>query len=66
MKLDRIEIRHIKMQLVAPFETSFGVETDEEHIVVRVDAEGLTGWGKARWHRTLLLIRNHANSLAHP
>ena len=47
MKLDRIEIRHIKMHLVAPFETSFGIETDEEHIIVRVDAEGVTGWGES-------------------
>ena len=47
MKLDRIEMRQIKMHLVAPFETSFGVETDEEHIIVRVDAEGVTGWGES-------------------
>ncbi|HEX7587589.1 MAG TPA: o-succinylbenzoate synthase [Anaerolineae bacterium] len=47
MKIDRIEIRHIKMHLIAPFETSFGVETDEEHIIVRVDAEGVTGWGES-------------------
>jgi len=46
MRIDRIELRHIKMHLVAPFETSFGVETDEEHIIVRVDADGLTGWGE--------------------
>ncbi len=46
MKIERIELRHIKMHLVAPFETSFGVETDEEHIIVRVDAEGITGWGE--------------------
>ena len=46
MKIDRIELRHIKMELVAPFETSFGVELDEQHLIVRVDAEGLTGWGE--------------------
>ncbi len=46
MKIERIELRHIKMHLVAPFETSFGVETDEEHLIVRVDAQGLTGWGE--------------------
>lgn len=34
------------MQLVAPFETSFGNYTEEEHIIVRVDAEGITGWGE--------------------
>ncbi len=46
MRIERIELRHIKMLLVAPFETSFGVETDEEHIIVRVDADGITGWGE--------------------
>ncbi|MBI4787651.1 MAG: o-succinylbenzoate synthase [Chloroflexi bacterium] len=46
MRIDRIELRLIKMQLVAPFETSFGVEVDEQHIIVRVDAEGVTGWGE--------------------
>lgn len=34
------------MHLIAPFETSFGVEMDEEHIIVRVDAEGVAGWGE--------------------
>jgi O-succinylbenzoate synthase len=47
MKIDRIELRHIKMVLVSPFVTSMGVEYDEEHIIVRVDAEGVTGWGES-------------------
>lgn len=34
------------MQLVSPFVTSMGIEYDEEHIIVRVDAEGITGWGE--------------------
>jgi O-succinylbenzoate synthase len=35
------------MTLVAPFVTSMGVETDEEHIIVRVEGEGLSGWGES-------------------
>ena len=46
MRIERIEIRHTKMELVAPFETSMGVETYEEHIIVRVDGDGVTGWGE--------------------
>jgi o-succinylbenzoate synthase len=46
MRIDRIELRHVKLVLVAPFVTSMGVETDEEHIIVRVDAGGVTGWGE--------------------
>lgn len=47
MKIERIELRHIKMVLVSPFVTSMGVEYDEEHIIVRIDSEGLTGWGES-------------------
>lgn len=34
------------MELISPFTTSMGTEYDEEHIIVRVDGEGLTGWGE--------------------
>ena len=47
MKIERIELRHIKMELVSPFVTSMGIEYDEEHIIVRVDGEGMTGWGES-------------------
>jgi o-succinylbenzoate synthase len=47
MHIDRIELRHIKMDLVSPFVTSMGTEYDEEHIIVRVDADGVTGWGES-------------------
>lgn len=46
MKIEKIELRHIRMELVSPFTTSMGTEYDEEHIIVRVDGEGLTGWGE--------------------
>lgn len=47
MRIERIELRHTKMDLVSPFVTSMGTEYDEEHIIVRVDAEGVTGWGES-------------------
>lgn len=46
MNIERIELRMIAMPLVAPFETSFGIERVEEHIIVRVDGDGVTGWGE--------------------
>ncbi|MBI5568159.1 MAG: o-succinylbenzoate synthase, partial [Chloroflexi bacterium] len=46
MPIDRITLYHVSMPLVAPFETSFGVETDRHCILVRVEADGLTGWGE--------------------
>lgn len=47
MKIEKIELRHIKMELVSPFTTSMGTEFDEEHIIVRIDGEGLTAWGES-------------------
>src|SRR5512137_2653448 len=47
MKIERVELRHIKMELVSPFVTSMGTEYDEEHIIVRIDSEGITGWGES-------------------
>ena len=46
MKIDRIELHHISMPLVHPFETSFGVETNRPAILVAVHGEGVTGWGE--------------------
>ena len=47
MRIKSIELRHIRMELVSPFVTSMGTEYDEEHIIVRVDADGVTGWGES-------------------
>ena len=46
MKIERIELREIRLPLVAPFETSFGVTTQRRIILVQVFSEGLTGWGE--------------------
>jgi len=50
MKLDRIELFHIEMPLVHPFETSFGLQTQRPGIIVAVHADGLTGWGECVAH----------------
>ena len=46
MKIDRIELREIRLPLVAPFETSFGQTTERRIIIVKVFSEGLHGWGE--------------------
>lgn len=46
MKIERIELRQVKMELVSPFENSGGAKKFVEHIIVRVDCEGITGWGE--------------------
>ena len=46
MRIERIELYHISMPLVHPFETSFGLETHRECILVAAHADGLVGWGE--------------------
>ena len=46
MRIDRITLRHLRMPLVAPFETSFGRVTARECILIEVESEGLTGYGE--------------------
>jgi O-succinylbenzoate synthase len=46
MKIESISLRHISMPLVAPFETSFGRETDRECILITLHTDGLSGYGE--------------------
>jgi len=46
MKIRRVEIREIHLPLVHFFETSFGRTTHRKIVLVRVEADGLTGWGE--------------------
>jgi O-succinylbenzoate synthase len=46
MKIERIELREIRLPLVAPFETSFGRTAERRIILVKVFSDGLAGWGE--------------------
>jgi O-succinylbenzoate synthase len=46
MKINSLTLHHISMPLVAPFETSFGRETDRQCVIITVQADGLTGYGE--------------------
>ena len=47
MTLRRVELREIHLELLHPFETSFGRTTERHIILVRVeDADGAEGWGE--------------------
>jgi o-succinylbenzoate synthase len=46
MKIDSITLHHLSMPLVAPFETSFGRETDRQCILITLQSEGFTGYGE--------------------
>jgi O-succinylbenzoate synthase len=46
MKIEQLTLHHIRMPLIAPFETSFGREIDRECILIEIRSEGLTGFGE--------------------
>ncbi|MFJ9344632.1 o-succinylbenzoate synthase [Streptomyces sp. NPDC101733] len=46
MKISGIELRRIQMPLVAPFRTSFGIETARDVLLVRVVTEDGEGWAE--------------------
>jgi O-succinylbenzoate synthase len=46
MKIDAIILRELHMQLVRPFETSFGVTRSRRILLVEIRSDGLTGWGE--------------------
>jgi O-succinylbenzoate synthase len=46
MRLEQIELRIVRLPLVRPFQTSSSRKDHLDHILVRVVAEGVTGWGE--------------------
>ena len=46
MKLRAVEMRRIRLSLVAPFETSFGVQTERDILLVKAIASDGEGWGE--------------------
>ena len=46
IKIDRVNLRHIRMPLVHFFETSFGRTYSRDIVLVEVMCNGLSGWGE--------------------
>jgi len=46
VKIEKVELRRIHMDLVAPFETSFGVQTERDVLLVNVLTDRGEGWGE--------------------
>ena len=46
MKLNSVELRRIHLSLVAPFETSFGVQTERDILLVKAITSEGEGWGE--------------------
>ena len=46
MKIESFELRRVRMPLVAPFRTSFGVEDERDVLLVRAITPDSEGWGE--------------------
>ena len=46
MKIERLTLYKLTLPLVAPFETSFGAVNERQTVVVRLEAEGVVGYGE--------------------
>jgi O-succinylbenzoate synthase len=46
MRIESVDLFHVRMRLQAPFETSFGVEHDRDALILRLRSEGVEGWGE--------------------
>jgi len=50
MLIERLDIYHVASPLLAPYNTAFGDTDTVEKILVRLESEGLVGWGEgAPW-----------------
>ena len=55
MRIDAIVLREIKMPLVHPFETSFGMTTGRRILLIELQVRGTDGLGRVRRRRTSVL-----------
>ncbi|MEP6995982.1 MAG: o-succinylbenzoate synthase, partial [Acidobacteriota bacterium] len=46
LRIDVVEIRLLRLDLVEPFETSFGRVSSRLIVLAKLEAEGLEGWGE--------------------
>ncbi|WCK52355.1 o-succinylbenzoate synthase [Aneurinibacillus sp. Ricciae_BoGa-3] len=48
MKIERVTLRHVQMELKAPFTTSFGTFRTKDFLLIEaVDSAGVVGWGES-------------------
>jgi O-succinylbenzoate synthase len=46
MKLESVELRRIRISLVAPFETSFGTQSERDILILKAITDDGEGWGE--------------------
>lgn len=47
MKIERIDLYHVRMPLIYPWRTAYGSDAAIESLLVRMRGEGLEGWGES-------------------
>jgi len=47
MRIESIELYHVRMPLVSPWRTAYGEDAAAESVLVRMESGGLEGWGES-------------------
>ncbi|MFH1589915.1 MAG: o-succinylbenzoate synthase [archaeon] len=47
MKIDKITLYHVRLKLRKPFETSFGRLTTKDSLLIKLESNGIIGWGES-------------------
>lgn len=47
MRIEKVELRHVQIPYLAPFQTSGWIEDSGNAIIVRMEAEGIVAWGES-------------------
>jgi O-succinylbenzoate synthase len=65
MRLELVELRRVRMPLVAPFRTSFGTETHRDALIVRALTDVGEGWGECVADVVPLYSSEYADGATH-
>ncbi|MBS3941492.1 MAG: o-succinylbenzoate synthase [Actinobacteria bacterium] len=63
--VDRVELVRVRLPLVTPFRTSFGVQTERDALLVLVAAADAAGWGECVTPATPIYTEEYTDGAAH-
>jgi o-succinylbenzoate synthase len=65
VRVEAVELVRVRLPLVRPFRTSFGVQHERDALLVRVVADGLDGWGECVTTAAPLYSPEYTDGAAH-
>jgi o-succinylbenzoate synthase len=65
VRIDAVELVRVRLPLVRPFRTSFGVQHERDALLVRVVADGVDGWGECVTTAAPLYSPEYTEGAAH-